>query len=63
MTDAVAHQIEWSGRWLFPLFHTSMQARNGRYGRDSDQQRQDWRRLRSFLKGLNLDSRIWLQDR
>ncbi len=49
MVDAVAKPTRWYGRWLFPLFHTSMLARNGPGGRKSEQQRADWRQLRAFL--------------
>lgn len=47
---AVAHPISWFGRLLFPLFHTSMQARNGPGGRSEEQQRRDWRELRQVLQ-------------
>lgn len=50
MLDAVARPVRWSERWLFPLFHTSMLARNARGGRTADEQRRDWRLLRDFLK-------------
>jgi hypothetical protein len=50
MADAVARPVLWAGRWLFPLFHTSMLARNARGGRRAHEQREDWRRLRDFLK-------------
>ena len=50
MIEAVARPIKWSGRWLFPLFHTSMLARNGPGGRREEDQRRDWRALRDFLK-------------
>jgi uracil-DNA glycosylase len=46
MAEAVAIPTPWYGRVLFPLFHTSGQARNPRNGRPEPQQRADWRRLR-----------------
>jgi uracil-DNA glycosylase len=49
LADAVAKPTGWHGRWLFPLFHTSMLARNGPGGRKAEQQRADWRQLRTFL--------------
>lgn len=54
MLDAVARPVRWSGRWLYPLFHTSMLARNARGGRKEDDQRRDWRLLRDFLKALGV---------
>jgi len=50
MSDAVGQPIQWLGRWLFPLFHTSMLARNGPGGRREKDQRSDWRGLRAFLQ-------------
>ncbi|WP_437923781.1 uracil-DNA glycosylase family protein [Sorangium sp. So ce291] len=49
LTTAVARPVRWYDRWLFPLFHTSMLARNGPAGRRAEQQRADWRHLRAFL--------------
>lgn len=46
MATAVANPLSWYGRTLFPLFHTSAQARNPRNGRPEPQQRADWRKLR-----------------
>jgi len=47
METSVANPTSWYGRILFPLFHTSGQARNPRNGRPETMQRKDWRRLRS----------------
>jgi uracil-DNA glycosylase len=54
MGEAAARPRQWFGRWLFPLFHTSMLARNGPTGRTEQHQREDWRALRKFLdeKGI-----------
>jgi uracil-DNA glycosylase len=49
LATAVARPVRWYGRWLFPLLHTSMMARNGPGGRRAEQQRADWRHLRAFL--------------
>ena len=49
MTSAVARPVQWMDRWLFPLFHTGMLARNGPAGRRDHEQRADWRALRQFL--------------
>ena|SRR5208283_4870007 len=49
MVDAVAQQVPWFKRLLFPLFHTSMQARFGPGGRTPEKQRRDWRKLREIL--------------
>ena len=49
IVEGVARPIRWSRRWLFPLYHTSMLARNARGGRKPDEQRADWRQLREFL--------------
>ncbi len=49
MKEAVARPVEWADRWLFPLFHTSQQGRNGPSGRKPEDQRDDWRKLRAFL--------------
>lgn len=49
MADAVGRQLSWYGRILYPLYHTSSQARNPRNGRVEDLQRADWRRLRELL--------------
>jgi hypothetical protein len=46
---AVARPVPWFGRWLYPLFHTGLLARNGPKGRSADQQRSDWHSLRAFL--------------
>lgn len=48
MAAAVANPLSWYGRILFPLFHTSAQARNSRNGRPELQQRSDWRKLRAI---------------
>ena len=50
--EAVAKPVEWFGRYLFPLYHTGLLARNGPSGRKEAQQRQDWQTLRSFLGTL-----------
>lgn len=47
MADAVGRPTRWYGRTLFPLYHTSSQARNPRNGRIEDKQRADWRSLRA----------------
>lgn len=59
ITNAVARPTRWHGRWLFPLFHTSMLARNGPTGRRPEQQRADWRSLRAFLleQGISFPGR------
>jgi uracil-DNA glycosylase len=49
MAAAVAKQQSWYGRLLFPLYHTSRQARNPRNGRAEERQRADWRQLRTLL--------------
>jgi len=49
MTAAVATQRSWYGRVLFPLYHTSSQARNPYNGRIEEMQRADWRKLRTLL--------------
>jgi len=49
MAVAVATQRSWYGRILFPLYHTSSQARNPYNGRTEERQRADWRRLRVLL--------------
>lgn len=48
MASAVANPLNWYGRILFPLFHTSAQARNPMNGRPEIQQRSDWRKVRSI---------------
>lgn len=53
MVKAVANPLDWYGRILFPLFHTSAQARSPKYGRPEHLQRSDWRKLRA----------IWAQNR
>jgi uracil-DNA glycosylase family 4 len=53
--DAVAKPVKWSERWLFPVYHTSMLARNGPSGRREAEQRKDWRKLRKFLKREGVD--------
>lgn len=47
MAMAVANPLSWYDRILFPLFHTSAQARNPRNGRPEPQQRADWQKLRT----------------
>lgn len=47
MATAVAKPTRWYGRTLFPLYHTSGQARNPRNGRPEQKQREDWRNLRT----------------
>lgn len=46
MEAAVAKPTQWYRRTLFPLYHTSGQARNPRNGRPEQKQREDWRNLR-----------------
>ena len=48
MAEAATKARPWYGRTLFPLFHTSLQARNPRNGRPELQQRADWRNLRAL---------------
>jgi uracil-DNA glycosylase family 4 len=43
----VAKPRPWFDRWLFPLFHTSDR---GRANRSAERQRDDWTRLRDFLR-------------
>ena len=47
MAASAANPLSWYGRILFPLFHTSAQARNPKNGRPDSQQRADWRKLRA----------------
>ncbi len=47
MAKAAAIPTPWYARILFPLFHTSAQARNPRNGRPDSKQRADWRSLRA----------------
>lgn len=49
LKDAVAREIPWNSRILFPLYHTGMLARNGPSGRNETQQREDWRALARLL--------------
>ncbi len=57
MAEAVANPVSWYGRILFPLFHTSAQARNPRNGRPEPLQRADWRKLRDVWKQTNAQHR------
>lgn len=50
ISNTVAVAIPWFGRLLFPLFHTGMLARNGPSGRKAEEQRGDWRALRTLLE-------------
>jgi uracil-DNA glycosylase family 4 len=50
MANAVAKSTQWYDRILFPLYHTSGQARNPRNGRPEEDQRADWRGLRAAWK-------------
>jgi uracil-DNA glycosylase family 4 len=52
MKDAVAKEIKWYGRILFPLYHTSLLARNPRFGRPEIFQREDWRKLAKLYEKL-----------
>jgi len=52
MATSVGRPTSWYGRTLFPLYHTSGQARNPRNGRPEYRQREDWRNLRAVWKGL-----------
>lgn len=52
MAVSVAKPTPWYGRILFPLYHTSGQARNPRNGRPEDRQREDWRKLRAVWQNL-----------
>jgi len=60
LSEAVAVPKKWFGRWLFPVFHTGMLARNARGGRPEQLQRGDWRKLRQFLdsQGVQLPCRV-----
>jgi uracil-DNA glycosylase len=53
MASSVANPLSWYGRILFPLFHTSAQARNPRNGRHEPQQRADWRKLRAVWEQIH----------
>ena len=46
----VSRPVRWLQRWLFPLYHTSLQARHGPHGRSRSEQFEDWSRLRVFLQ-------------
>jgi uracil-DNA glycosylase family 4 len=52
MKDAVAQKTIWFNRILFPLYHTSVLARNKRNGRPEDLQREDWRKLNKLYEKL-----------
>jgi uracil-DNA glycosylase len=52
MATSVAKPSSWYGRTLFPLYHTSGQARNPRNGRPECMQRADWRSLRAVWRRL-----------
>lgn len=57
MADAVGRKRSWYGRILYPLYHTSSQARNPRNGRVESLQRADWRRLRELLEKSKVQRR------
>lgn len=57
MASAVANPLSWYDRILFPLFHTSAQARNPRNGRLEPQQRADWRKLRAVWEQIHAQPR------
>ena len=54
MAKAAAKPLNWYGRILFPLFHTSAQARNPRNGRPESEQRRDWRELRAIWEQISV---------
>lgn len=56
MLEAVGCPVQWLGRWLFPVFHTGLLARNGPGGRKESDQRRDWQHLRRFIEdqGVNV---------
>ena len=54
LAQAVASPTQWYDRWLFPVYHTGRQARNGPTGRREALQRCDWRKLREFLDGQEI---------
>ena len=56
LKDAVAREIQWFTRILFPLYHTSRLARNKRNGRPEELQRQDWRKLKDLYEYLKQDN-------
>jgi uracil-DNA glycosylase family 4 len=47
LRQIVARPLQWYGRWLFPLFHTSSL---GRANRSPEQQEADWSALAVFLR-------------
>lgn len=51
LKDAVARPLKWGDLWLFPIYHTSIL---GRGSRTEDKQRNDWRKLRSFLLDIGV---------
>lgn len=55
MADAVGRPTRWYGRTLFPLYHTSSQARNPRNGRIEGKQRADWQSLRANWKKVRAE--------
>ncbi len=52
ISEGVAKSVKWMGRWLFPLYHTSKQARYGPTGRKPERQHSDWSELRKFTEDL-----------
>lgn len=55
MAEAAAMPTPWYGRTLFPLYHTGRQARNSNNGRVDENQRADWRSLRSTWKKVRAE--------
>jgi hypothetical protein len=49
MADSVCRELRWYGRILFPLYHTSDQARSPHTGRPETCQREDWQKLKKCL--------------
>lgn len=54
MSDAVGKRIKWFDRILYPLYHTSSQARNPNTGRIEKYQKEDWKGLRRLYDELTI---------
>ncbi len=55
LRSAVANEVKWFGRLLFPLFSTNLKTRFGADGRNKNEQIEDWKKLKQLYEDICCD--------
>ncbi len=55
LRSAVAKEIKWFDRFLFPLFSTNLKTRFGSDGRNKNEQIEDWKKLKLLYEDVCFD--------